>query len=219
MQFWKVDENTFQCMVTTEDLQSAGMQIIDIITDKDKLSGLLFAVLQEAEQEIGYNAGTHGIIVSFCLVNAGSVVLTFHTCEEGAVCDRMLQKVSPVPGNTLTAAAGDIYGYSSMYRCTENEMIFCFKSFKDLERYASAYPFDTSVVNTVYKDDANGIYYLCFDIGSMNPGEIDVMLFFTLEYAVPCSGWNNFHRYCDEHFTCLIKSNALEKNIRVCCLV
>ncbi len=50
MQFLKVDENTFQCMVTTEDLQYDGMQIIDIITDKDKLSGLLFAVLQEANK-------------------------------------------------------------------------------------------------------------------------------------------------------------------------
>lgn len=53
MQFLKVDENTFQCVVTTEDLQFAGMQVIDIITDQDKLSGLLFAVLQEAKQEIG----------------------------------------------------------------------------------------------------------------------------------------------------------------------
>ncbi len=36
MQFLKVDENTFQCVVTAEDLQFAGMQVIDIITDKDK---------------------------------------------------------------------------------------------------------------------------------------------------------------------------------------
>ncbi len=50
MQFLKVDENTFQCVLTTEDLQFAGMQVIDIITDKDKLSGLLFAVLQEANK-------------------------------------------------------------------------------------------------------------------------------------------------------------------------
>ena len=68
-----------------------------------------------------------------------------------------------------------------------------------------------SVVNTVYKDDANGIYYLCFDIGSMSLTEIDDMLSFTLEYARQCSGWYNFYRYCEEHFTCLVKSNALEK--------
>ena len=211
MQFLKVDENTFQCMVTTEDLQFAGMQIIDIITDKDKLSGLLFAVLQEAKQEIGFNTDSQGIMVSFHLVDAGSVVLTFHICEEDAVCSGMLQEVSQMPGNTLTTATGDICGSSSPYGYSGNKIIFCFKSFKDLERYASAYPFDMSVVNTVYKDDANGIYYLCFDIGNASPGEIDEMLFFTLEYAGHCSGWDNFHRYCDEHFTCLIKSNALEK--------
>lgn len=211
MQFRKVDENTFQCMVTTEDLQFAGMQIIDIITDKDKLSGLLFAVLQEAEQEIGFSAGGQGIMVSFRLNGAGSVVLTFHICEDGDACDGLLQEDFTVPGTILTTASEGMCKSSGTYRCTGNEMIFCFKSFKDLERYAFAYPFDTSVVNTVYKDDANDIYYLCFDIGSMNPGKIDGMLFFTLEYAVPCSGWNNFHRYCDEHFTCLIKSNALEK--------
>ena len=212
MQFLKVDENTFQCMVTTEDLQFAGMQIIDIITDKDKLSGLLFTVLQEAEQEIGFSTDSQGIMVSFRLVDAGSAVLTFHTCEEDAVCDGCYKKFPhPMPGNTLTTAMRDICRSSSTYRCTGNEIIFCFKSFKDLERYASAYPFDMSVVNTVYKDDANGIYYLCFDIGNASPGEIDEMLFFTLEYAGHCSGWDNFHRYCDEHFTCLIKSNALEK--------
>jgi len=211
MQFLKVDESTFQCMVTTEDLQYHGMQIIDIITDKDKLSGLLFAVLQEAEQEIGFSTDSRGIMVSFRLVDAGSAVLTFHTCEEDAVCDGMLQEFPQMPGNTLTTAVGDVCRSSSTYRCTGNEIIFCFKSFKNLERYASAYPFDMSVVNTVYKDDANGIYYLCFDIGNASPGEIDEMLFFTLEYAGHCSGWDNFHRYCDEHFTCLIKLNALEK--------
>lgn len=211
MQFLKVDENTFQCMVTTKDLQFAGMQFIDIITDKDKLSGLLFAVLQEAEQEIGFSTDSQGIMVSFRLVDAGSAVLTFHTCEEDAVCDRLLQEDFIVPGNTLTTADGDICGSSNTYRCAGNEIIFCFKSFKSLERYASAYPFDMSVVNTVYKDDANGIYYLCFNIGSMSLAEIDAMLSFTFEYARQCSGWYNFHRYCDEHFTCLVKSNALEK--------
>ena len=93
MQFLKVDENTFQCVVTAEDLQFAGMQVIDIITDKDKLSGLLFAVLQEAKQEIGFSTDSQGIMVSFHLVDAGSVVLTFHTCEEGAVCSGMLQEI------------------------------------------------------------------------------------------------------------------------------
>lgn len=211
MQFLKVDESTFQCMVTTEDLQYDGMQIIDIITDKDKLSGLLFAVLQEAEQEIGFSTDSREIMVSFRLVDAGSAVLTFHTCEEDAVCDGMLQEFPQMPGNTLTTAVGDVCRSSSTYRCTGNEIIFCFKSFKNLERYASAYPFDMSVVNTVYKDDAIGVYYLCFDIGSISLAEVDRMLSFTLEYAEQCNRWDNFHKYYDEHFTCLIKSNALEK--------
>ncbi len=172
MQFLKVDENTFQCVVTTEDLQFAGMQVIDIITDQDKLSGLLFAVLQEAEQEIGFSTDSRGIMVSFRIVDAGSAVL---------------QEFPQMPGNTLTTAVGDVCRSSSTYRCTGNEIIFCFKSFKNLERYASAYPFDMSVVNTVYKDDANGVYYLCFDIGSMSLTEIDDMLSFTLEYAGHCS--------------------------------
>lgn len=210
MQFLKIDENAFQCIVTTEDLQYDGMQIIDIITDKDKLSGLLFAVIQEAEQEIGFSAGTKGIMVSFRLVDAGSAVLTFHTCEGGAACD-IPSQVFPVPDTALVTDAVDTCQHSSPNSCEEHEIIFCFKSFKNLERYASAYPFDMSVVNTVYKDDANGIYYLCFDIGSMGLTEIDEMLFFTLEYARQCGGWDNFHKYCDEHFTCLVKSNALEK--------
>lgn len=51
MQFLKIDENAFQCMVTTEDLQYDGMQIIDIITDKDKLSGLLFASFRKQNRK------------------------------------------------------------------------------------------------------------------------------------------------------------------------
>ncbi|MDE6615296.1 MAG: adaptor protein MecA [Lachnospiraceae bacterium] len=123
MQFWKVDENTFQCMLTTEDLQFADMQIIDIITDKDKLSGLLFTVLQEAEQEIGFSPGSQGIMVSFHLVGASSVVLTFRICEEGTVCEGLLQEVSQMSGTGLTTDAEDICGSYSTYRCAGNEII------------------------------------------------------------------------------------------------
>lgn len=49
-------------------------------------------------------------MVSFHLVDAGSVVLTFHICEEDAVCSGMLQEVSQMPGNTLTTATGIYVG-------------------------------------------------------------------------------------------------------------
>lgn len=210
MQFRQVGDDAFQCMVTEEDFRSIGSTIVEVITDKDKLSALLSAVLIEAEHEIGYSAG-NGVMAAFRPVTNGSVVLTVCACDEKGACAERLQEVSSIADTGFSDDSADICQHSSPNSCAEDELIFCFKSFKDLEGYAKAFPFDMAVSNTVYKDDSNDVYYLCFDTSGMDFEELGGICFFTCEYAGQCSGWNNFRRYCDEHFICLIESNALEK--------
>lgn len=213
MQFLKIDENVFQCMVTEEDFKSIGSTIVETITDKDKLSAFLSAVLIEAEHEIGYSAG-NGVMVAFRPVTNGSVVLTVCACDEEGGCVERLQEVSSMFNTGFGDDGTDICQHASPDSCAEDELIFCFKSFKDLEGYAKAFPFDMAVSNTVYKDDSNDVYYLCFGTSGIDFEELDRIRLFTYEYAEQCNGRDNFRRYCDEHFTCLIASNALEKLVR-----
>lgn len=210
MQFLKFDESAFQCMLTEEDFRSIGSTIVEVIADKDKLSASLSAVLVEAEHEIGYSAG-NGVMVAFRPAADGAVVLTVCACNEKEVCAERMQEVSSMADIGFGDNGTDICQHTSPDSCAEDELIFCFKSFKDLEGYAKAFPFDMAVSNTVYEDDSNDVYYLCFGTSGIDFEELDRIRLFTYEYAEQCNGRDNFRRYCDEHFICLIESNALEK--------
>ena len=150
-------------------------------------------------------------MVKFQLVDNVSAVITVSSCDENKFFSEMPSWLSQVPGSLLETDMQDINQPDIPDSFAENKIIFCFESFKDLEGYAAAYPFATDIFNSVYKDDANDVYYLCFDTDGISPNDIDVVCSFTLEYARQYPCWNNFYEYCNEHFTCLLKANAIEK--------
>lgn len=207
MQFWRIDEGIFQCIVTMDDLQLFGGTFNTIIGDGEKMTLLVSEILQEAKQQIDFSVDVTRVLVYLQLLDDTTAILTIIDCE-----NEVAEQFLPM----FNHDSSEITNYNACQfanqDCTlESEIIFRFKSFKSLEGYAKAYPFDIDVDSNVFKDEANGAYYLCFDVGSMNPEEVYKIRSFTIEFAEQCDGWNGFHKYCDEHFKCLIKSNALAK--------
>ncbi|MCI9077568.1 MAG: adaptor protein MecA [Lachnospiraceae bacterium] len=211
MKFLRIGEDSFKCMVTLEDLQPIGCTFTDIIKDQAGLQSLLDMVIEEAEDKIGYVIDSTRVVVNLQLVDSSSAVVTVSSCNEDKDFPELPPLLSQVPDSLLGNAVQDTRQSDAPDSFAENKIIFCFESFKNLEGYAAAYPFATGIFNSVYKDDAKGVYYLCFETSGINPGDVDVVCSFTLEYARQCPYWDNFYEYCNEHFTCLLKANAIEK--------
>ena len=211
MKFLRIEKSSFKCMVTAEDLQFIGCTFADIVKDQAKLASLLDMVIEEATDEIGYVIDSTRVVVKFQLVDNVSAVITVSSCNEDKGLPELPLWLPQMPGSLLETDMQYINQPDIPNGLIKNKIIFCFESFKDLEGYAAACPFATGIFNSVYKDDANDVYYLCFDTDGISPNDIDVVCSFTLEYARQYPCWDNFYEYCNEHFTCLLKANAIEK--------
>lgn len=88
--------------------------------------------------------------------------------------------------------------------------IYRFKSFHDLEAFASTIHFEKPVSSRLYKDDVSGDYYLLVKKGKLKYEEYRYLCQHLLEFAELCSQQPFAEQYCKEHYECLISKHALK---------
>ena len=88
--------------------------------------------------------------------------------------------------------------------------IYKFESLHDMECFADSLNFEKPVTSRVYKDNAEGTYYLLIKKGKLKLEEYQIICTKLTEYASLCSQQPFAEQYCREHFECLIPKQALK---------
>lgn len=93
---------------------------------------------------------------------------------------------------------------------TELTRIFSFRTLHELTRLAHILRDSYHEENSLYKDEAGNIYLLTVSKGSHTPEEYNKICNVLSEYGTPERHSASSEAYLEEHFTPLIKNNALQ---------
>jgi len=98
---------------------------------------------------------------------------------------------------------------------TDTIKVFLFKKLEDIA--ALAYRLDNvyNGHNTVYKDNAEGNYYLILHKSGHSPDEFNQICNITGEYGTPLKNTYASPSYFEEHFEPLVKSKAIQKLAKI----
>lgn len=88
--------------------------------------------------------------------------------------------------------------------------IFSFKTLDDLAALAGSLDNIYNGLNTVYKDDAKGCYYLVLHKSGHSPDEFSKICNITGEYGTPLKNTYASNSYFEEHFEPLINAKAIQ---------
>lgn len=88
--------------------------------------------------------------------------------------------------------------------------IFSFNSLHEVTRFAAIVSRKFDGINTLYKNEANGKFYLILHQGNIEDGMFANICSLLTEYGKTELGSTAEQSYLDEHFTIVIKDNAVQ---------
>lgn len=107
MDFQRIDENTVQCRMTEEEMNSYGFTIEDFFTNKERSREFLESIVERAEEEIGYEVESGMVSMQLMRMPDNSLTITFTDKGEEAI-QNMLNQIQNLAGMMDEANAPDV---------------------------------------------------------------------------------------------------------------
>ena len=97
MDFQRIDENTVQCRMTEEEMNSYGFAIEDFFTNQERSREFLESIVEMAEEEIGYEIESGMVSMQLMRMPDNSLTITFTDRGEDAI-HNMLNQIQKLAG-------------------------------------------------------------------------------------------------------------------------
>ena len=97
MDFQRIDENTVQCRMTEEEMNSYGFAIEDFFTNQERSREFLESIVEMAEEEIGYEIESGMVSMQLMRMPDNSLTITFTDRGEDAI-HNMLNQIQNLAG-------------------------------------------------------------------------------------------------------------------------
>ena len=91
MDFQRIDENTVQCRMTEEEMNSYGFAIEDFFTNQERSREFLESIVEMAEEEIGYEIESGMVSMQLMRMPDNSLTITFTDRGEDAIHNMLNQ--------------------------------------------------------------------------------------------------------------------------------
>ena len=76
MKFKRINENVIRCVITKEEMYEYGMEVSELVDNRDKAEDFLRKVMQEARYELDYKTNGGALSVQIALLPEGDVAMT-----------------------------------------------------------------------------------------------------------------------------------------------
>jgi len=81
MTFKRIDESTIRCIVTEEDMEENGLELDDFFTQSDKAQNFLREMVEQATEEVGYEAAQGMVSLQIMPLPNHALAITFSEIE------------------------------------------------------------------------------------------------------------------------------------------
>ena len=76
MKFKRINENVIRCVVSKEEMYDYGLEVSELVDNRDKAEDFLRRVMQEARYELNYKTNGGALSVQIALLPEGDIAMT-----------------------------------------------------------------------------------------------------------------------------------------------
>lgn len=221
MRIERLNENQIRCTLTRSDLVSREMEITELAYGTEKAHSLFREMIEQAEQELGFETEDTPLIVEAIPLSAESLVLIITKVENPEELDTRFAKFAPPPENalipaistappaTLEEAGEEDAEAADFFRC------FLFPDLDSISRAAVILEDMYYGNNTLYKlPDASG-YCLRVAKSGHTPSEFNRVCNILSEYSRPLPSTYATDAYMSEHYEIIVEDHAIQVMARL----
>ena len=85
MKFTKLDENSIRCVISRDEMVAYGVQLDDLMDDREKAEGFLRYILQEAKEEVDFHTSGEALNVQLSIMPDGDISLMISDDQNSAI--------------------------------------------------------------------------------------------------------------------------------------
>lgn len=234
MEFKKIDETMFQCLLNETDLEDNNISIDDFFrNDTEKIHGLLDVVMREAQKSIGVEL--QGGVMSLQLAPQPNHTLLMTVSSGNNDLSQILKKVGkamPDFGNIIKKDDSDSRCKAAPFKSIddissepgmigecefEDNVIFMFEDYDSLEQFCGQSRKTWGINNCLYKDKKYSKYYLYMERKRCSKNKFEQFCNDLYEYALFTDCSDVRLAYMEEHMEKIIAENAINVIKKISC--
>lgn len=216
MRIERLNENQIRCTLTRNDLVSREMEIAELAYGTEKARSLFHEMIEQAQQEFGFEADDTPLIVEAIPLSAESLVLIITKVENPEELDTRFAKFAPppeaslmpvvsaAPPATLEEAKEEDAEVSDLFRC------FSFPNLDSVSRVAVILEDMYCGNNTLYKLPDESGYCLSVAKSGHTPADFNRVCNILSEYGRCLPSIYATDAYMSEHYEVIIKDRAIQ---------
>lgn len=230
MKIQRINENVIRCVLTDEEMRGAGVNIDDLMGNKDKAEEFLQYILSQAKCEVDFVTNGDVLNVQMSVMRDGGVSMMISDDQNAAIraiAEQFKEKLREfssvleqagggVPGEVREAE--DLYSADNVIRCiingeSDQEIVSYdfwarLSSMEECVRLAKA----LSEIKDTRSDLLKyfGEYYICLHM-NMKKAEIAKTVFVMSEYSDDVSSDTGDYLMVNEHGDVLIRDHAISQ--------
>ncbi len=206
MKFSRIDEETVRCVLSEEDMKEQGIEIEDFFKNKDKIQKFLEGIVEQAREEVGYESDSGVLAMQVMPLPENGLAIIFSENPENNFRE-MFKSLKDVVGEIASEITDTLAKKEEGAKA--GIRIHRFASLSRIEEFCYAVPMDKRIKSQVYKDEAQKTYYLVMEKGRTAAKLFNLVNERAFEFGEYVSDQPIQLTYIQEHYTCLIKKNAI----------
>ena len=235
MKIERISDNQIRCTLTSLDLSSRGINLAELAYGSEKARNLFREMIQQAAQEVGFEAEDIPLMVEAIPLSSESIMLIVTKVEDPEELDTRFSKFSPFAEaeseNLLSQLADEFLGQNGTEELkanvntaaentgTENAKApqiqlrtFRFDSLDQISEAAKAAGDSCDDIhNALYKKPSTRQYYLVLNNKDCNELDFSRVCNVLAEYAAKLPNEYAGEAYYKEHYELMIGEKALQK--------
>lgn len=208
MKFSRIDEATIRCILTEADLKERDIVLEDFFRNKEKVQSFFEEIVEEAKKEVSYEATSGILAVQVMPLPENGLSIVFSENQE-AEFDGLLKNIKNMVGDIQEKLPSGLEKQN--ITPPSRICVYRFASLTDVESFCAAIPNDKKIKSGLYKNQADGDFYLVIEKGRISAKLFNLVCEIALEFSTFITQSQTQLTYFKEHYKCIIEKNALSK--------
>lgn len=244
MKIERISDNQIRCTLTSFDLSSRNINIVELAYGTEKARKLFREMIQKASSEVGFEAEDIPLMIEAIPLSGESIMLVITKIDDPEELDTRFSKFSPfnderesllsqLAGELLEGAGEGLEGLEEKFpflkqapsegidsqlpsdKPSGSSRLFRFDHLDRVCEAAAAVQEIGSGVNSLYKKPGTRQYYLVLKREGCSDLEFSRICNILAEYALKLPGEEASEAYFNEHYEAIIRNQALQNLARL----
>lgn len=212
MQFERINENQIRCTLTPEDLLSRNLNLRDLAYGSEQTRELFQEMISEAAAKLGFDLEDMPLMIEAIPLATGNLMLLITRVDDPEELDTRFSRFTPTnePADSAPEEPLPPFPAERADDISKQSLIYTFPTLDAVTEAAVSLQDSYFGVNSLYKDERTGIYYLTVSRSGHSQEEFLQTCNQLAEYGSRAQSVAGTEAYLEEHCKILVSRRALQ---------